>query len=182
MPWEEIQISQQQCFIFRHLYIGEIPTYAVGPAPDTGYYYWPCTPEGYLLPGQDDKVGTAKTLQLAQGQARIQIREAITELIRRAVTIRLELNQLCKCNIGDEVAWTTYRGKQSFPKQGTVVNIVPANARVWNSVPSLDLYSRFVFDQYAYNRSHESYLVEVPVPNRKPKLYWPPVGKLVKLT
>lgn len=77
-----------------------------------------------------------------------------------------------KIELGDVVQWASQAQGVWKTKEGTVVKIVPKGDRP----QSADGVSGC-----GWGRDHESYIVEVHHPTRKPTRYWPLVSKLTVL-
>lgn len=67
--------------------------------------------------------------------------------------------------VGDRVKWVSSSNGSTLGKAGDIMEIVKAG-------------NKPILDVSGFRRIHESYVVEVKIGNRKPRLYWPRVSKL----
>ena len=88
-----------------------------------------------------------------------------------------------KFKLNQKVAWVSQSNGTAKEKHGRVIRIVAAGQDPMEE-PFGGVYSlpRGVYSLpgggFGFPRNHESYLVEVRVGKRKPKLYWPVVARL----
>ena len=80
--------------------------------------------------------------------------------------------------VGDWVTWASQANGSPTKKTGMVVAVVPEGLLPVGFDPRLEAEYTRMFDLSV--RTHESYLVEVKKPGRKPMIYRPRVKDLVR--
>lgn len=84
--------------------------------------------------------------------------------------------------VGDKVEWESQAGGNYRTKKGEVFDVINGYEA---PAPGDYHFHKTMFDGDGSPRGHESYLVEVPggkTPKAKPRLYWPRVSQLRKIT
>lgn len=85
-----------------------------------------------------------------------------------------------KFKLYQKVAWVSQSNGTKKEKHGVVFRIVPPRQPPLGGAERIMIQGVYLLPGggFGFPRSHESYLVEVRVGKRKPKLYWPRVSAL----